>query len=902
MNIDLCIYRARIGMHYYRHLKLKGFQRFNKFELFSFLAMILYQAGDVEKNPGPGTESDDMNDTNSASSAVLHSNFSVVHYNVQSVVNKVDVIESEFSNFSLISLTETWLNDSVSNQDLEFNDFQLPFRRDREGDSHGGILVHVKNDIPCKRRDDLELNNIECLWVEINVRNKKLLVGTFYRPPNSNALVFSNIENSIGMAVDTGIADIIIHGDFNINILNEQPTRKITELCQQYNFSQLINEPTNYTESSSSIIDLLMVSNLQTVDISGVGEPFLSQDIRYHCPIFCIFKFKRHVVKPFRRKVWLYEQGNYDNFRQQVHDFDWTTAHDDDVNIYAEKFTKKLLNIAEECIPTKNVTIRPRDLPWINNNIRKLMRKRNRLYKKYKKNKTNTLFDNFKQLRNEVTSNLRKAKQEYVKSLANKLKMPNLSTQDYWKTLKSFIKPSQTSSIPPLYHENVYVADTNEKANLLNIFFAEQSVLDDHLAILPDPVNLEGPTLDSIHFSPTEVKDILSTLKLGKASGPDNVNYRILKEAAEPLSNPLCDLFNYSMSKCVCPNIWKEANVSPLYKKDDPSLVSNYRPVSFLSTIGKVMEKIIHKYIFNFFNDNQVITCLQSGFVPGDSTVNQLVDIYNIFCKALDEGKEVRAVFLDISKAFDRVWHKGLLFKLKQAGINATLLQWLYNYLSDRQQRVLIPGGNSSWLPVEAGVPQGSILGPLLFLIYINDIVVDINSSVRLFADDTSLYLIVDNPAEAARCINSDLERMHQWAERWLVKFNAKKSEAILISRKTNRLIHPRLLMNNEPINEVSYHKHLGIFLSSDGTWHEHINNITSKAWSRINVMRKLKFLLDRKSLEITYFTFIRPLLEYADVVWDNCTLYEVNARENSIGGCPYSNWSYQTCILGNVI
>ena len=146
-----------------------------------------------------------------------------------------------------------------------------------------------------------------------------------------------------------GFADIIILGDFNINILNEQPARKITELCQQYNFSQLINEPTNYTESSSSIIDLIMVSNLQTVDISRVGEPFLSQDIRYHCPIFCIFKFKRHVVKPFRRKVWLYEQGIYDNFRQQVHDFDWTTAHDDDnVNLYAEKFTNKLLNIADE--------------------------------------------------------------------------------------------------------------------------------------------------------------------------------------------------------------------------------------------------------------------------------------------------------------------------------------------------------------------------------------------------------------------------------------------------------------------------------------------------------------------------------------------------------------------------
>ena len=176
----------------------------------------------------------------------------------------------------------------------------------------------------------------------------------------------------------------------------------------------------------------------------------------------------------------------------------------------------------------------------------------------------------------------------------------------------------------------------------------------------------------------------MSTLKLGKASGSDNVKNRIPKEAAVPLSNPLCDIFNYSMSECVCPNKWKEANVSPLYNKDDPSVVSNYRPVSLLSTIGKVMENI-HKYILNFFNDNQVITCLQSGFVPGDSTVNQFVDIYNIFCKALDEGKEVRAVFLDISKAFDRVWHKGLQFKLKQAGINVILLQWLSYYHSDWQ-------------------------------------------------------------------------------------------------------------------------------------------------------------------------------------------------------------------------
>ena len=200
----------------------------------------------------------------------------------------------------------------------------------------------------------------------------------------------------------------------------------------------------------------------------------------------------------------------------------------------------------------------------------------------------------------------------------------------------------------------------------------------------------------------------------------------------------LSNLFNYSMSKGIFPDIWKEANVSPLFKKDDPSSVSNYRPISLLNTIGKVMEKIVHKHMFNFFLDQHAITSLQSDFVPGDSTVNQLVDIYNTFCKALDDGKEVRAIFCDVSKAFDRVWHKGLLYKLKLKGIDETLLQWLASYLSNRKQRVVIPGACSEWVAITAGVPQGSILGPLLFLIYINDIVEDIHSNIRLFADDTS--------------------------------------------------------------------------------------------------------------------------------------------------------------------
>jgi hypothetical protein len=271
---------------------------------------------------------------------------------------------------------------------------------------------------------------------------------------------------------------------------------------------------------------------------------------------------------------------------------------------------------------------------------------------------------------------------------------------------------------------------------------------------------------------------------------------------------------------------------------------------------------------------------LQSGFIKNDSTTNQLVSIYHTFCQALDEGKEVRAIFCDISKAFDRVWHRGLIHKLKVNGLSGVLLNWFQDYLSGRSQRVVLSGTYSEVLPICSGVPQGSILGPLLFLVYINDIVEDINSTIRLFADDTSLYIIVDEPHASANILNSDLCKVSKWANDWLVDFNPAKTESLLISRKVNKPFHPPLYMNNVPIQEVKCHKHLGVTFSSDGSWHEHVENIKTKSWQRISIMRGLKFVLDRKSLEIIYTAFIRPLLEYSDVVWDNLSYHDEQELE----------------------
>ena len=245
------------------------------------------------------------------------------------------------------------------------------------------------------------------------------------------------------------------------------------------------------------------------------------------------------------------KKGNYDELRQSVNDYDWICSYNDNINLYANNFTTKLMELTGKCIPSKTVTVRPLDLPWINSNIRRLMRKRNRLFRKYKKDKSIENYDNFKRERNEVTTHLRRSKQHYIDSLANKLKSPNLTSKDYWKTLKSFIKPTQTSTIPPQYQNDIYVSDNTEKSNLLNDYFAQQTLIDDSSSTLPESTNIVGPFLNNIQFTPLEVQGVPETLELSKSTGPDNVNNRVLKELSVALSNPLCDLFKLLCLKTI---------------------------------------------------------------------------------------------------------------------------------------------------------------------------------------------------------------------------------------------------------------------------------------------------------------------------------------------------------------
>jgi hypothetical protein len=286
------------------------------------------------------------------------------------------------------------------------------------------------------------------------------------------------------------------------------------------------------------------------------------------------------------------------------------------------------------------------------------------------------------------------------------------------------------------------------------------------------------------------------------------------------------------------------------------------------------MERAVFKHLYIYLK--VLITKEQAGFLPSHSTVTQLLEIYDDIVQALDQKHEIQFTFFDISKAFDRVWHPGLIIKLQQLGITDDLLQWIISYLENRSQKVVLNGITSNELHTFAGVPQGSVLGPLLFLCFINDLPSGIINEMRLFADDTCLYAASTNLLTSVANINHDLEIIREWAFKWNVDFNAAKTVSMLISRR-RQPSNIDIIFDNHVVIPSEFYRHLRIIFNSEGTWSNHIDVIVSNALKRLSILRGLKYILDRKSLEIMYKSFVRPSLEYADILWDGITLHEAS-------------------------
>jgi hypothetical protein len=304
----------------------------------------------------------------------------------------------------------------------------------------------------------------------------------------------------------------------------------------------------------------------------------------------------------------------------------------------------------------------------------------------------------------------------------------------------------------------------------------------------------------------------------------------------DELALPLKLIFEKCLETGQYPCLWKKANVQPTHKKDSRQIASNYRPISLLCISGKIFEKIIFDQMYSFLEANHLLNVNQSGFRPGDSTINQLLSITHEIFASFEHFDETRAAFLDLSKAFDKTWHEGLLYKLKNLGIAGSLLDLLKNYLSDRYQRVVLNGQESEWMNISAGVPQGSVLGPLLFLVYINDLTENISSNIKLFADDASLFTRINNNVNASHeRLMSDLEKITEWAHQWKMKFNpdiTKQAIEVVFSCKyaKTKPIHPPLTFNNIPVARRASTKHLGIILDDRLSFSEHIKEAIIKA------------------------------------------------------------------------
>lgn len=835
----------------------------NEYFYFIWIHLLLILSGDVETNPGP---------------VELKHSLSVLHTNIRSIRNKLNYIKDEFLDYDILCFTETHLDANIStDESLLIQNYDSPYRKDRTNHG-GGLLVYINSNLVHERVNELEQFWDECIWFKIKQKSNMYLIGLFYSPKTSDRNFFERLNQNLEKAMEL-TKNVIVLGDLNEDLLlaNNYNLKNVMLVNSMQN---IINEPTR----GRALLDPILVNFDQIVLDCGILT--IPSEISDHNATFIEVPFEYNVRHIFKRKVWLYKYANYAELENKINNHDWNNVCTLPLDQAVEYFNTIFLNFVQECIPSKEVTVRSDDKPWYDNEIRKFSRKRDRLKTTAVTNKRSEDWRKYKKVRNKVNNMKKFAKERFYNNLEHTItENYSQNKRDFWKLTRYFVKSNTASaSIPPLYStdENgdiIMHTTDKEKADCLNDYFTSISRVCDENVHLPEFQKITNSTLHSITISENEVKDILSTLNVNKASGPDSISHKMLKYVSNAVSKPLTILFNRSLAERHFPEPWKRNNVVSLYKKGEKSDPANYRPVSLSSPVGKVMERVVFKNMYNYVKDNSLLYKYQSGFIPGHSTTFQLIDIYHHICQTFDNKQISCMVFCDISKAFDRVWHKGLLFKLKQNGIEGDLLNWLSSYLSNRKQRVVLNSSFSETKDVSAGVPQGSVLGPLLFLIYVNDIAEQLLSLTRLYADDSSLFVSASNIRDIEGILNHDLAIICKWAKQWLINFNPNKTVAVLFSLM-ELSVPPNLIFDGVPIQFVNNHRHLGVTLHERGKWHDHIEKILSSASKVIGVMRKLKYTFSYHSLNQIYISYVRPILEYSSIVWDNCTAEQAGSLE----------------------
>ena len=496
-------------------------------------------------------------------------------------------------------------------------------------------------------------------------------------------------------------------------------------------------------------------------------------------------------------------------------------------------------------------------------------------------NKKNKAYEKSRQAANDSTKANRRAKITFHSAVNNTMRNSSISAKKKFSILLKLMKNNKFSNIPPLVENGSTIKGPSQQSNIFNKYFSSKSTVQNPNDPVPNLTRKEGVSIMSaLNTSPLEVAKILRNIKKSYFSNC-GIPGKFIHLIATPMSFSFSRLLNNLFEAGHFPDIWKIAHITAIYKRSGPKTdKSSFRPISLLPTLSKICESVIHDRMMKHCLENSVISERQAAYLKGDSTVSQLLYIVHNIRKNWGEHKITQGLFLDVSAAFDKVWHNGLLAKLGQIGVEGSFLDILSSYLSGRQQIVVVDGIKSDTLDVKAGIPQGSRLGPLLFIIYMNDIINNIESDILIFADDTCLFATGSDPAETADILNRDLEKISAWAIKWKVTFNASKSKEMIFSKK---LLNnsPPLIFENDFIDRVSVHKHLGLYLSSSLDWSEQIKQVCLKANRKLSVLRSVK-LLSRQNLDLLFKITIRSVIDYALPVYlKNLKQTEISRLEN---------------------